>query len=230
MKFTEQVAAFQCKYSNIMKHMNGLEAQKLELNNQLELAEKAYSEMLIAGSTSGEKLPAKDLATAKKGLEKIKGRINDIEEMAQAIRTEGFEQLRSLLPDMANACEKDIMEVISEINQGANELRKHKAEFLIATAALNLFYQQAQEVRSVLLAAAHKVGSNEYDRVTVFLPSLNMTSTYEPDKALAPLQYEVERAYRGGVLPSWVEWYRRHGELLEGSEAHHKLEAEKVKQ
>ena len=230
MQFQKLLENFNQKYANVGGKITELTAKKILLTEKFEQIRKTYNEMVVNESMGDSKWTPKELLTGKKEIEKTEREIVDIDSMIETLRDNRNEQLRKFLPKIAEECDAEIREIVQQVNESAEELRKFKAEFLIAVLELNKLYRAAQEKRSRLVNIAHMVGSNEYDRGSISMPLLNMTSTYEPDKALAPLQYEVEKAYKTGVLPSWVEWYRRHGELLSDGDAFRKLDNERRNQ
>lgn len=209
--FFNVLERFNTTNKKIDARINELQAELREAEAKLTEARGVYNELLIAEGL-GEPVTTTDLNSAKRNIEKLEQQAADLRQRIDLIRAGKASKLSGLVSELKRAYEKRKLELDAEIReQEARELRKLKADYLLALARLTERHSEAHRMKDLFNRAAAAAGIKQ--DVYYAPPTHNLFSTYSgTDKPLAPTQREIEDAI-SGKLPLWVRYYKATGEL-----------------
>lgn len=161
-----------------------------------------------------EKGSLQDVNRVKVKIENAQRQLKEVEERIATVEKRKLERLQALLPDIQTEfVDVTYKEAMAKMGKEVVNIRRMKADFLLELARIYRMGNEARWEHNQIEQISRKYGK-PYG-LHVDMPIVNMTNTYwGSDKCNAPLQSEIEMAYRQGTVPRWVYYYAKTGEVL----------------
>lgn len=195
-----------------------LRNMRISLLGQLTQAHEAFSQAIASELDPEQKGNARMTAKAKEAIEKVKGEIKDIDERLTVLEQLKQDKLTQLFPSIVKEFNQLNNESITQIEREAEALKCHKADFLLHLVKLHNMGQDAKDMFYTLQGVSNQLGIPFRERC--YMPTINMTFVGNGcDKAYAPTDGEISRAYGLGQVELWIQWYAKTGDIVSNEEA-----------
>lgn len=168
-------------------------------------------------------------------LNEVKMRVNELaseievaKERLEIVKNGKPGKLEAIINDVKVGWEREVAELSADIQNVFSAAREQRAKLTLEIQKANQKYLKAKRLLSSLNEAERAIGGSQAN-ITKRLgvperPFIEENIGSFPavwkitDKGVLPSEDELERAYKTGEIPRWIEHYKQFGELLTDDE------------